>query len=171
MKPKILKYPHPDLRKKARTVDNKDGVYTSTIQTLIEILEAEDGLGLAATQVDGYACRIIVIKTRLMGGVCPVVMLNPEIIEVNGNQHPSREGCLSFPDIFGTVPRYQSLKVKYENEKGKIVTKEAFGEFAEAIQHEIDHLDGILFIDKMNKKDLKKNKAALRRLEKKHKKN
>jgi len=163
MKLKILKYPHPLLRKKANPVPEGQ-TPCDLIDSMKAVLLKEKGLGLAATQV-GVSQRVVLIEHNNQ----LLTMINPVILKTNGDKYPSREGCLSVPGVYGEVPRYQSLQLKYKNALNQEMIIDAFGQLAEAVQHEIDHLDGILFIDKMSNKDLKRNKSALYRLKKKFK--
>jgi len=155
---KLLIYPHEDLR---RVATQSDSTPAALIQNMKQIIDENDGLGLASTQVtDGYNDRIILVKAD----VSTYVMINPQIVESIGDRYPAREGCLSFPGVFGDIPRYQHLKITFEDENRELQKREVYGDLAGVVQHEIDHLNGILLIDNMAKKDLKKNKKILQRL-------
>jgi peptide deformylase len=135
------------LRKKARPV----GKVTKNIQDLIErmlvTMRAANGIGLAAPQV-GESLRIFVahVEDRV------VVLVDPEIIERQGEQ-TATEGCLSIPGVQGDVPRAEMVTVRGKNRRGRKITIIADGLLARAVQHEIDHLDGVLFLDRVRDHD------------------
>lgn len=116
----------------------------SLIQDLIETMHAEHGVGIAAPQI-GVSKRVIVIQT----GQKPEVFFNPKILSASFRKVNSEEGCLSVPGMFGIVRRHSRVEVEAWNEQGENVRIKADGLPAIVFQHEIDHLDGILFIDKV----------------------
>ncbi|WP_234124114.1 peptide deformylase [Clostridium hydrogenum] len=130
------------LRKKSKHVDKIDKRTLKLIDDMAETMYSADGVGLAAPQV-GILKRIIVIDI----GSGLIKLINPEIIEQEGEQVDT-EGCLSIPEVIGEVKRPYRVKVKGFDENGKKVEIEATELLARAFCHEIDHLDGILFIDK-----------------------
>lgn len=142
----------PLLKRKSRPVEKIDDDIKQLIQDMFETMYKYDGLGLSAVQV-GVLKRVIVVDTGEEGE--KVALINPEITEY-GKYIDCTEGCLSFPDIYGTVQRAESIRVKALNEKGEKIEFKAKGVFAQAIAHEIDHLDGILFIDRTEKDTLVK---------------
>ncbi|WP_410506381.1 peptide deformylase [Haloimpatiens sp. FM7315] len=131
------------LRKKCRKVENIDHRIITLIEDMKETMYKADGVGLAAPQI-GILKRIAVIDV----GEGPIVIINPEIIETKGKA-VDIEGCLSIPGSQGKVERPDEVKVKAQNEKGEEVILKGKGLLARAFCHEIDHLDGILFIDKV----------------------
>lgn len=131
------------LRKKSRKIEKIDERVLTLIEDMKETMYKEDGVGLAAPQV-GILKRMAVIDV----GNGPIVIINPEIIERKGSQVDT-EGCLSIPGRQGEVERPQWVKVKALNEKGEEIIYEGEGLLARAFCHEIDHLDGVLFIDKI----------------------
>lgn len=131
------------LRKKCRTVDEINDRIITLIKDMQETMYAADGVGLAAPQV-GILKRIAVVDV----GEGLVNLINPEIIETEG-EYLDEEGCLSIPGEQGNVLRPEKIKVKALNEKGEEFILEAEGLFARAICHEVDHLEGILFTDKV----------------------
>lgn len=135
----------PILRKTSRVVENIDERVLVLIDDMIETMYKADGVGLAAPQV-GVLKRIIVIDV----GEGVIELINPEIIEEIGEQCDS-EGCLSLPGKSGDVTRPQRVKVKGLNREGKEVVYIAEDLFARAVCHEVDHLNGILFIDRVEK--------------------
>ena len=145
----VLKNPNTELRKVSSPVPLK-AVATSTMLGLIDTLKAtmkkENGVGIAAPQV-GIHERVIIAETK--DG--PTAFINPEIVETSFKMVESEEGCLSVPGVWGIVQRHRSVKVKALNEKAEEVTMKANGLLAIIFQHEIDHLNGILFIDRAEK--------------------
>ncbi len=139
----ILKYPHPTLRKKSKAVKKIAPAISKLIASMIETMHAAPGVGLAAPQV-GELLRIIVVDI----GEGPVAIVNPRIVKRSGEQ-TFTEGCLSLPDLEGPVVRSEFVAVKGLNKNGKDLSIEAEGLFATVLQHEIDHLDGKLFIDRV----------------------
>jgi peptide deformylase len=135
------------LRKKSRKVDIIDDRIKLILQDMVETMHYAEGVGLAAVQV-GVLKRLIVIDLGDETGVLKIV--NPEIVASEGTQL-TVEGCLSVPVIKGEVIRPQSLTFKGLNEEGKEISFKATDLFAKAVCHEIDHLDGILFVDKIEK--------------------
>lgn len=130
------------LRKKSKHVDKIDKKILQLIEDMAETMYKENGVGLAAPQV-GILKRVIVIDI----GDGLIKFINPEIVEQQGKQQ-DQEGCLSIPGIIAEVNRPYKVKVKGLNEYGENIEVEAEGFLARAFCHEIDHLDGILFIDK-----------------------
>lgn len=135
------------LRKKCRNVDKVDGRIKELLADMAETMYHANGVGLAANQV-GILKRLIVLDIEDEKGL--LKMINPEILESNGNQVTS-EGCLSVPGVNGNVVRPNWLIVKYTNELGEEVKCEGSDLFARAVCHEIDHLNGTLFVDKIEK--------------------
>lgn len=134
------------LKKKSRPVENIDDKLKELIKDMIETMHKYDGVGLAAVQV-GVLKRVVVIDTYEEGK--PVyVLINPEIIETKGSREVE-EGCLSFPNKFAKVIRPEKVTLKALNEEGKEVKIKAEGLLAQAMCHEVDHLNGEVFIDKM----------------------
>lgn len=140
----ITKYKIDDiLRKKSRRVEKIDERILQLLDDMAETMYKEKGAGLAAPQV-GILKRVIVVDI----GDGLIKLINPEIVEQEGEEQ-GEEGCLSVPDIIGEVKRPYKVKVKGLNEFGEEIEIKATGFLARAFSHEIDHLDGILFIDKV----------------------
>ncbi|WP_430882850.1 peptide deformylase [Fusibacter sp. JL216-2] len=135
----------PVLRKKSREIDTVDPKIQGLIEDMIETMYDADGVGLAAPQV-GILKRVVVIDIYDESGV--KVLVNPEIIDQEGEQEEV-EGCLSLPGKAGVVKRPARVVVKALNEKGQAYTIEGTGLLARALCHEIDHLNGVLFTDKV----------------------
>jgi peptide deformylase len=151
----IITHPNDILRKKAVKVTDADfnsKEFKKFIDEMSGAMLEKDGLGLAAPQV-GVSKRLFIANTK-QG---PIAMINPKIIKKSWRKETDEEGCLSLPGVYGDVARYKTLKVKAQNHQGREVVLEAKGLFARVIQHEMDHLDGVLFIDRAKKtRDMRK---------------
>jgi peptide deformylase len=140
----ILHFPDPRLRNLARPVTEVDDAVRQLVDDMFETMYAAPGIGLAATQVN-VAKRIVVIdisedKTQ------PLCLINPEIIEKHGVEE-MEEGCLSVPGVYDVVQRAERIRVRALDREGQVFETETDGLLAVCIQHEIDHLDGKLFVD------------------------
>ncbi len=140
----ILHHPDPRLRKKTPPVQQFDAALQKLIDDMFETMYAAPGVGLAANQV-GVQLRLAVMDCSDEHDQ-PMVMINPEIVE-GGDRQEMEEGCLSVPDIRDKVQRYNRLKLRALDRHGKSYELEAEGLMAQCVQHEIDHLDGKLYID------------------------
>lgn len=139
-----IRYLNDDiLRKKCRKVEKIDDRIRTLLEDMAETMYQANGAGLAASQV-GILKRVVVIDI----GEGLINLINPEIIETEG-LHTVEEGCLSVPNKWGKVERPERVTVKALNEKGEEFVIRGEGELAKALCHEIDHLEGILFIDKV----------------------
>ena len=152
---KIVKYPEPVLQQPGEPVTEFDGELRKFVADMFETMYASQGIGLAAQQV-GVAKRITVID--LSQGKDPeqkLVLINPEIIEREGKQY-EEEGCLSFPEIREKIQRAAKVRIRAQDEHGKWFEMDGEELLSRAFQHEIDHLDGVLFIFRMSalKRDL-----------------
>lgn len=136
----------PILKKRSREIDVIDDRIKELAEDMFDTMHKWDGLGLAAVQV-GILKRIIVID--LYDDVSKFCLINPEIVELSDEKMEVEEGCLSYPNQFGKVARSVKVKVKALDLDGKKVTLEAEGLLAQALQHEIDHLDGETFKEKI----------------------
>lgn len=143
----ILQYPDPRLRTKAQPVATVDDEVRALIKALFETMYAAPGIGLAATQVNVHR-RVIVIDVSPDQDQ-PLCLINPEILETRGENY-SEEGCLSVPDVFETVARAESIRVRAIRGDGAAQEFEADGLLAVCIQHELEHLDGKLFVDHLS---------------------
>lgn len=140
----VLHFPDPRLRKKARSVAGVDADIKRLSQDMLETMYAEEGIGLAATQVNVQQ-RVIVMDLSAEKNT-PMTLVNPEITEKTGTEE-MEEGCLSVPGYTDLVQRAEKINYRYLNLDGELIEDEADGLRAVCIQHEIDHLDGKLFID------------------------
>lgn len=150
---KILTFPHPLLKKRAHRIERVDEAIKGLIEDLIDSMKAGPGsVGVAAPQIGASLSACVVDVSNNRNGKENnhglLVMLNPEIIAASGKA-VMREGCMSVPDYTGDVERATSVTVSYMNQDGESRTVEASGFEAVAIQHEMDHLDGILFLDRI----------------------
>ena len=138
----------PVLRQKSAAVPKVDDAVRRLVDDLFETMRAAKGVGLAANQI-GVARRVAVVDIGEEDPP-PLVLINPVIIERGDEEEVAEEGCLSIPDIFGDVTRRLRLVVEAMDRDGNTSRVEAHGYKARAIQHEIDHLDGILFLDHLS---------------------
>ncbi|MGB6307415.1 MAG: peptide deformylase [Steroidobacteraceae bacterium] len=159
----ILEYPDPRLRKKAAPVAEVDDAVRKFIDDLLETMYSAKGVGLAATQVDVHK-RLIVLdvsETRDQ----PLVLINPELLQAEGSG-PGEEGCLSLPGIYDKLTRATRIRVRALGRDGVPFEMDAEGLLAVCIQHEMDHLEGKLFVDYLSEL---KRQLIRRRLEKERK--
>ena len=164
----IKKYPDKVLREKTHRVTDCDAELDKLIDDMIETMYAAPGVGLAANQV-GVSKQVAVIDVGLRDEKSPLfVLINPEIVKLEGEVE-AEEGCLSVPDYTTVLKRAMKVCVKGLDRNGKPVEIEAEGLLARALQHEIDHLNGILFVDRMGRirKEFFKKRYAREKLLKK----
>ncbi|MCI2425590.1 peptide deformylase [Candidatus Acetothermia bacterium] len=143
----IRKYGDTILRRKALPIENIDGEVQEIVTLMIEAMLRADGVGIAAPQI-GISKRVIIInlsKDRLYA------IVNPEIVWASEDEEPASEGCLSIPGIRAEIIRKRAVKVKGFDLQGRELIIDTEGDAARAVQHEIDHLNGILFIDYLSK--------------------
>jgi len=146
---KIVHYPHPALRHKSKVVRTIDKELHHNIGEMKELMYQAKGLGLAAPQVAlPFQLLVMNVTGDPKKPECEEVYLNPQIVEKKGVMD-DEEGCLSFPGLYQNVRRAQTIKVRAYNLKGELVEKVVTGLESRAWQHEIDHLNGVLFIDMM----------------------
>ena len=149
MRREILVYPDPFLSRKAVTVAAVDDRIRALIRDMFETMYAAEGIGLAAPQV-GVGKRVVVLDVSPVDEkVTPVAVVNPEIVRRDGSV-TAVEGCLSVPGVQGEVVRAETVEVRGMDEQGKPLRIRAIGILSRALQHEIDHLDGVLFIDRLS---------------------
>jgi peptide deformylase len=159
----ILEYPDPRLRKTAKRVESVDDAVRQLAADLLETMYAAKGVGLAATQVDVHRCVIVLDVSEERNQ--PMVFINPELLKTEG-RGPGEEGCLSVPDVFDKVQRATHIRVRALGRDGEAFEMDADGLLAVCIQHEMDHLDGKLFVDYLSEL---KRQLIRRRLEKERK--
>lgn len=137
------------LRQPAKRVAKVDDQLRNTIKEMLQTMYSAEGIGLAAPQV-GIHKQIIVIDIALdQPDEPPLVLINPKITQSGMNFCSSEEGCLSIPGVYLEVTRPEQIEVTYKNEQGKPCKLEANGLLARAIQHEMDHLNGVMFVDRV----------------------
>jgi peptide deformylase len=156
----ILEYPDPRLRKKAAPVAEVDDALRHLADDMLETMYAARGVGLAATQVDVHK-RLIVLDVSEQRDQ-PLVLINPELLRLEGSG-PGEEGCLSVPGIYDKLSRATNIRVRALGRDGQPFEMDAEGLLAVCIQHEIDHLEGKLFVDYLSEL---KRQLIRRRLEK-----
>jgi peptide deformylase len=175
MKLPVVQYGHPVLRQKGARIEQITPEIEKLIKDMFDTMYDAKGVGLAAQQV-GRALQLTVIDVReitdrpstleLNGqpadpdAFMPLVLINPEWKAVN-DPVAGPEGCLSFPEIYADISRPETIDVTAMNEKGETISFRAGGLLSRAVQHEYDHLHGVLFIDRMDKPTLKKIKPEL----------
>ena len=157
----ILEYPDKRLRTVAKPVKKINDAVNKLIKDMFDTMYNAPGIGLAATQVNSHQ-RIIVIDVSENQND-PISLINPEIIDKSG-EIESEEGCLSVPSYYENVKRANNIRVKSLDQNGDTVQTNASGVLAICIQHEIDHLDGILFIDHLSKLKQKRLKKKTKKI-------
>jgi peptide deformylase len=179
----VVKYGHPTLRQKGAQVEKITADIKALIADMFDTMRANKGVGLAAQQV-GHALQLTVLdvrnvtdrpstlelagKTADVNAFMPLVLINPEFQPV-GDPVPATEGCLSFPELFAEISRPAGADIRALNEKGAKIHFRCGGLLARAIQHELDHLNGVLFIDRMSRADKEELKPQLDELQAKTK--
>jgi len=177
---RIVHFNEAVLRKKGTRVTAFDAALAQLANDMVETMHAARGIGLAAQQV-GLALQVCVVDLReaeaeytweLNGArppkelIMPLILVNPRVTAVPAPTSVSEEGCLSFPEIRGDVERPDRITVSYQDPQGHTHTLAATGLLARCVQHEVDHVNGILFIDRMDKATLARLEPALRALKK-----
>lgn len=172
----IVKYGRPILRQKGKLIRPERENLRPLIEDMLETMRKAKGVGLAAQQI-GQAIQLTVIDVReaketnsemwiddqpaIVNKHMPMILLNPKIIPLNAAVVPGQEGCLSFPEIYGDVPRPETVDVEAIDPEGSTAKFRCDGLLARVIQHETDHLNGILFIDRMTRAAKKQIQPAL----------
>jgi len=180
MRLSILQYADPILRAKGKRVEKIDHRIRELAQNMIETMHDANGVGLAAPQI-GESLQLTVLdvsqvedrpSTMKVNGndldphsAMPLVLINPQI-DLGSETEMGTEGCLSFPEITGEIERAKSITVRAQNLDGEPIELETTGFLARAIQHEVDHLNGILFIDRMSSATKTSLSSKLKRLQK-----
>jgi peptide deformylase len=157
----ILEFPDPRLRTQAQPVTDFDPALKQLVADMLETMYAAPGVGLAATQVNVH--RQVLVADMSEDGNQPLALVNPRLLEKSGEQ-VYQEGCLSFPGIYADVERALRVKVAAQDTDGKAIELDVEGPLAVCIQHEMDHLQGKLFVDYLS--PLKRS-LLLKRMEKK----
>lgn len=175
---RVTIYEEPVLRKKGKPITRFDGELGELIREMINTMYEESGIGLAAQQI-GRALQLCVIDVRgcdddffyqLDGRqpplelFMPMAVINPELEVLPGKETTYEEGCLSFPEVRGDVKRPDAVRLKFQDAGGASHLLECTGILSRCVQHEVDHLNGVLFIDRMDKKTLRKLDKRLKQL-------
>jgi peptide deformylase len=140
----IIEYPDPRLRTRAAAVTRFDADLKRRIADMFETMYAAPGIGLAATQVDWHYRLLVIDITEKKND--PQVFINPELLELSGSAS-GEEGCLSVPGIYDDVPRAERIRLRWQDATGKTLERDFDGMLAVCVQHEMDHLEGKLFVD------------------------
>jgi len=178
---RVTKYGEPILRKVGKAVTEFDEDLAQLANDMVDTMYDEEGIGLAAQQV-GQALQLCVLDVRPPEGaeipyrysfdgkqppldlIMPMAVINPKVTIVDATQDVYEEGCLSFPGVNGKVTRPQGVRCEFHDTEGNPHVLEANGLLARCILHEVDHLNGKLFIDLMDKRDLKKMESRIKRI-------
>jgi peptide deformylase len=153
----IITVPDKRLKLISKAAPGVDDVLRALLDDMLETMYAAPGIGLAAIQVGEPVRAIVMDLDHKDGERKPRYFVNPEILWASEETQPYEEGCLSVPEIYDEVERPAHVRLRYLNYQGEVVEEDAEGVFAVCIQHEMDHLDGVLFIDHLSR--LKRNRA------------
>ncbi|NDV62458.1 peptide deformylase [Puniceicoccales bacterium CK1056] len=179
MQLRVTQYGEPVLRQAGKKVEVFDEELRNLVSDMIETMYAEEGVGLAAQQVNKALMVFVMDVSHLPGEeldyqldglrqpidlIMPMALVNPEVEVLPGKKVFGEEGCLSFPNIRGDVPRAEAVKVDFQDINGKPHTLVCSGWVARVVQHELDHLHGRLFIDLMDKRQLRTLDSKIKRL-------
>lgn len=177
---RVTLYGEPVLRRTTRPVENFDANFQKTVEDMVETMRAADGIGLAAPQIN-LDCSLCIVDVSLLAEpgsrvfhderevpldvLMPLALANPRIVDQSPERGLYREGCLSIPDIHLDVVRPLAVRVEYEDTAG--ITHQLFadGIFARCLQHEIDHLNGVLFVDRIPAAQLAGVRNRLKKLQ------
>ncbi len=178
---RVTQYGEPILRKVGEPITEFDEALVQLANDMVDTMYDEEGIGLAAQQVD-RALQLCVVDVRPPEGVevpfdysfdgkkppleliMPMAIINPKVSIIDDEEEVYEEGCLSFPGVNGRVDRPIGVRCEFQDTEGNPHVLEADGLLGRCILHEVDHLNGKLFIDRMNKRDLKKNEAKIKKL-------
>ena len=160
----ILEFPDERLRTKAAEVDQVDDEVRQLVDDMLETMYDARGIGLAATQVDEH--RRVVVMDVSDDNSQPLVLINPSYTPIGDEKDLLSEGCLSIPEYYAEVPRYLKVRLNALDRDGNPYELDADGLLAHCIQHELDHLEGVLFVDYLS--PLKRDRVA-KKMQKRHK--
>jgi peptide deformylase len=160
----ILHFPDPRLRTKAKPVAVVDDAIRQLIKDMFETMYDAPGIGLAATQVNHHI-RLVVMDISEEKNQ-PMVFINPKVTPLTQEKAPYEEGCLSVPSVYDVVDRPTNVRIEALNEQGEAFSLETDGLLAVCIQHELDHLEGKLFVDYLSSLKRQRIKAKLQKLQK-----
>lgn len=177
----LVYYGHPALRIKGSHIDTIDEHIISLAEEMVQTMRIHDGCGLAAPQV-GRSLRLAVIDVLMpmkdrpskawrdgqpvaIESITPLILINPEIIPVGKKTSHDLEGCLSIPEVSAKVERSARVRIRYQSLDGRRDEIEAEGLLARAAMHEVDHLNGLLFIDYLSSEELEEHRSILKKLQ------
>ena len=177
----VVYYGHPALRTKGSRIEKIDHKIITLAEEMIEAMYDYDGCGLAAQQV-GRSLQLAVLDVVIamkdrpskawkdgqsldIESITPLVLINPEIVPVGKKTSYDTEGCVSIPGVYAKVNRPARVKIRYQSLQGKLLEIEAEGLLARAAMHEVDHLNGILFIDHLSPQELQEHQGVLKKLQ------
>ncbi len=178
---RVTQYGEPILRKVGQPITEFDEDLAGLADDMVDTMYDEEGIGLAAQQVD-QALQLCVLDVRPPEGaevpfnysfdgkkpplelIMPMALANPQVTIIDPTEDVYEEGCLSFPGVNGKVTRPQGVRCEFQDTEGNPHILEADGLLGRCILHEVDHLNGVLFIDKMDKRDVRKNEAKIKKL-------
>jgi peptide deformylase len=147
---KIITYPHPTLRRVSKPLRRVDADLRKKIREMFELMYAAKGIGLAANQVD-LALRFFIVNLEAKADAGEeMVFINPIVSLPRGGSEEAEEGCLSLPGLYGQVTRSKQVRINAYSLDGQEITTDVTGLMARCVQHELDHLDGVLFPDRMS---------------------
>lgn len=157
----ILYYPNPNLRKIAKPVTAFDETLKTLVADMFDTMYHAKGIGLAATQVDHHLRVVVMDLAGKDEPPAPRLFVNPTFKVLDDTPHAYQEGCLSIPEFYDEIERPKTVEINAQNERGEAFTEVAEGLLAVCIQHEIDHLNGVLFVDYLSrlKQDRARNKV------------
>jgi peptide deformylase len=179
MRLRVTQYGEPILRQQGEPVTSFDGELQTLVSDMFETMYAEEGVGLASQQIDKALMVCVLDVSHLpdeeldyqLDGlrqpidlIMPMAMVNPSVSPLPSKTVAGEEGCLSFPGIRGDVPRPDAIEVAYQDVRGTPHKLVCSGWFARVVQHEVDHLNGVLFIDHMEKRQLRMLDSQIKRL-------
>jgi peptide deformylase len=154
----VITYPDPRLKEVSQPVAAVDDAVRALMDDMLESMYAAEGIGLAAIQI-GEPVRVIVMDLAQKNGErAPQFFANPEIVSASDDLAPYEEGCLSVPEYYDEVQRPARVRIRYLNRDNQLIEEDAEGLYAVCIQHEMDHLNGVLFIDHLSR--LRRERAA-----------
>jgi peptide deformylase len=145
----IIPHPHPTLRVRSKPIKRVDAQLRNLVDQMLDLMYEENGVGLAANQVDLPIRLFVANPSGERGDGEELILLNPELQMPKGNE-TQQEGCLSLPDLYGQVKRPKSIRLSAYDLKGNSIERTVDGFLARVLQHENDHLDGVMFIDRMS---------------------
>ena len=162
----IVKYPHPTLRHKSKPLRRIDSGLKQMVHQMLDLMYTNQGIGLAANQVDlPYRLIVLNIRSDATASQEEHVFINPVIAQHKGGMEEKEEGCLSLPEIYAPVRRSAKILLSAFDLAGQEVSLELSGLYARVVQHECDHLDGVLFVDRLSPANLLKIKQDLEDME------